>query len=461
MTPWQRDPLSYAVLTQPQTEWVRMGSPADPDRDARPLLWRGANQIGKSYAQAAKILHFLRRTGPYATRKPGPVNVMVVSISKEQIEPLMAKLWDLMPKHEAPKAEFSPGFGFRGKPPRILFESGPAAGSLITFATYSQGSTRIAGATVDVVVLDEPPPEEMWGEVVLRVQRRAGQVWCSMTITPDSPPQEWMRDLVHGGAVRELHTPLTQEALRPINGMPPFLSRSALAAWVAAVPEAEKPLRIAAEWTGATVDRWLSAWSRQFVQPVQLPPGCQAILSLDHGIRIGRQAAILSAHQPSTGRFWVIDESAGGSVSTSSQDDAANIAAMLARNGASWEHVDLWIGDRSTASIARDVRKDNSALRRYLAAHYKVEIDRFPRINVPYKAAGTLHSGFRNLNALLAAGKLVVDPRCTHLIESFERWNGDKRSPYKDALDALRYGIESAALATTLQPATLAHVRTR
>ena len=84
MTPWERDPIAYVVLTGPQEAWVRMGSPADPDRDERPLLWRGANQIGKSYAQAAKILHYIRATGPYAKRKPGPVNVLVVSISKDR-----------------------------------------------------------------------------------------------------------------------------------------------------------------------------------------------------------------------------------------------------------------------------------------------------------------------------------------------------------------------------------------
>ena len=461
MTPWERDPLAYVVLTGPQEAWVRMGSPADPDRDERPLLWRGANQIGKSYAQAAKILHLIRATGPYKGRKPGPVNVLVVSISKEQIEPLMAKLWEMLPKHEAPDAEFSPGFGFRGKPPRVLFKDGPGKGSLITFATYSQGSTRIAGATVDVVVLDEPPPEEMWGEVVLRVQRRAGQVWCSMTITPDSPPQDWMRELVEKSVVRELHTPLTQAALTPTNGMPPLMSKRRLAAWAASVPAAEAPLRIGAGWSGAIVDQYLSAWSRDFVQAASLPPNCQGIVSLDHGIRLGRQAATLLAYQHSTSRFWVLDEVTGGDKATSSRDDAEAIAAMLTRQGLDWDHIDLWIGDRSTASIARDVRKDNAALRRYLAAHYRVEIDRFPRISVPYKAAGTLHSGYRQVNTLLSEGKILVAPRCVGLIKSFETWNGDKRSPLKDPLDALRYGIESALQATTLQPVAIVHVRTR
>jgi hypothetical protein len=301
----------------------------------------------------------------------------------------------------------------------------------------------------------------MWGEVVLRVQRRAGQVWCSMTITPDSPPQDWMRELVEASRVRELHTPLSLAALTPVNGMPPLMTRRRLDAWVAAVPAPEQPLRIQAGWQGAIVDQYLSAWSATYVQRPQVPPGCLGIVSLDHGIRLGRQAAVLLAHQPTTGRFWVLDESAGGTTATSSRDDAANIAAMLERHALTWEHIDLWVGDRSTASIARDVRKDNAALRRYLAAHYRVEYDRFPRIQVPYKAAGTLHSGFRQLNTLLSEGKIIVDPRCTVLVKSFEQWNGDKRSPLKDPLDALRYGIETALTASTIQAPTLAQIRTR
>ena len=261
--------LELAAFTGPQECWISMGSPADPERDGRPLLWLGANQIGKSYAQAAKLLHFIRRTGPYALRKPGPVTVVVVSISKEQIEPLMAKIWELLPKQankndeyvpiEAPKARFEPGFGFRGKPPRISFTSGPGKGSLVSFATYRQGSSRIAGATLDVMMLDEPPPEEMWGEVALRILRKAGQIWVTMTITPDSPPQDWMRAKVDAGDIRFLQTPMSAENVRPA-GLPPFLSAAQIAEARRQVPAAEHPLRFDAAWEGATVQQWLSAW---------------------------------------------------------------------------------------------------------------------------------------------------------------------------------------------------------
>ena len=109
-------------------------------------------------------------------------------------------------------------------------------------------------------------------------------------------------------------------------------------------------------------------------------------------------------------------------------------------------HIDFWIGDRAAASTRTDARKDNASLRRYLAAELGVNPDLFPRIEVPYKAAGTLNSGFRQINALLSQAKILVRPHCKNLINSFERWNGDKRSPLKDPLDALRYGIETILL---------------
>ena len=458
-----------------------MGSPADPEADGRPLLWLGANQIGKSYAQAAKLLHYIRRTGPYAFRRPGPVQICIVSISKEQIVPLMAKIWELLPKRakphggeeaiECPEARFGPGFGFRGKPPRLVFTSGQGAGSLVRFATYKQGSGNIAGSTLDVLMLDEPPPEDLWGEVVLRMLRKSGQIWITMTITPDSPPQEWLKAKVEAGVVRSMATPSAREeggkwvpdrdAFRPLDGTPPFISRKSILKAIGETPESERPLRFGAAWDGATTDRWLSAWTTACISDTPIPAGCIGMLSLDHGIRPGKQAAALLAYHAATARFWLLDEVAGGDVATSSQQDAANILEMLRRNGITWDAIDFWIGDRSAAATRGDARKDNAALRRYIAEELRINVDRFPRIEVPYKSAGTLTSGFRQLNALFASKTFLVHPRCTNFIKACERWNGDKRSGLKDILDAARYGMETCLSGRTRLTATVTTRQTR
>lgn len=450
--------LELAALTGPQAEWVSMGSPIDPEADGRPLLWLGANQIGKSFAQAAKVLNFVRRSGPYANRKPGPVRVAVISISKEQIEPLMAKIWDLLPKSvnakgdlvasEAPDLRFEPGFGFRGKPPRIKFTSGPGKGSVVIFATYQQGSARIAGLTADVVLLDEPPPESMWGEVCLRVLRLAGQIWITMTITPDSPPQDWLKAKVDAGQIRFMQTPLTVRNIKA-PGLPPFLSAAKIAAMRAQVPEAERPLRFDAAWEGATVEQWLSAWSNELIRDARPPDGAQVVVSGDHGIRPGRQSAAVIAYvltpRP---RFWLLGEVCCDPTNlraTTPRQDAENIKAMLDSVGLRPEHVDLWVFDRAADSIRQEVRKDNKRLRNELAAVYGIEQDRFPRIETPYKAGGTFLSGFSALNQLFCDHQLTVSPRCVGFARSARMWGGDKRSPLKDILDGVRYGIETAS----------------
>ena len=450
--------LDLAALTVPQSDWVSMGSPADPEADGRPLLWLGANQIGKSFAQAAKLLHYIRGTGPYANRQRGPVRVAVISISKEQIEPLMAKIWELLPKAvnakgdfvaiEAPSLQFEPGFGFRGKPPRIKFTSGAGAGSVVVFATYQQGSARIAGLTANVVLLDEPPPESMWGEVCLRVLRLAGQIWITMTITPDSPPQDWLKAKVDAGHLRFMQTGLTVRNIKP-PGMPPFLSAQRIAAMRAQVSEAERPLRFDAAWEGATVEQWLSAWSGELVGTCRPPAGARLIVSGDHGIRPGRQGAALIAHiQTPTPRYWLLGEvCCDPSIQkpTTSRQDAENIKAMLDLWGYSWEHIDDWVFDRAADAYRQEVKKSNKLLRLHLAAVYKVEQDRFPRIEVPYKAGGSFIQGFSLLNSIFCEHQITVDPRCVGFVRSCQKWNGDKRSPLKDILDSVRYGLESAS----------------
>ena len=464
--------LDLAALTPPQQEWVALGSPEDPQADGRPLLWLGANQIGKSYAQAAKLLHFIRATGPYQDRKPGPVSVVVVSISKEQIEPLMAKIWELLPKKtnargeyapiEAPGARFEAGFGFRGKPPRINFLSGPGKGSLVTFATYRQGSSRIAGATLDALILDEPPPEEMWGEVALRILRKAGQIWVTMTITPDSPPQDWLKAKVDAGDIRFLQTPLNVQNVTP-PGLPPFLSAKKIEAIKKQVPISEHALRFDASWEGAIVEQWLSAWSNELIADPRPPSGAKLICSGDHGIRPGRQSAALIAYilTPSP-RFWLLGEvccDPTNTKATTPKEDAQNIRVMLQSCGLSWEHVDFWSFDRAADSYRQDVRKDNKRLRNELAAIYGVEQDRFPRIEVPHKSAGSFLTGFSALNALFSNKQIVVSPRCVGFIRSAQRWNGDKRSPLKDILDGVRYGIETAGRVSSVS--VVATQRTR
>ena len=234
------NPSKFRVVTAAQERWIRMGSPLEP---LQMMIWRGGNQVGKSQGQAMKILSYLRRTGPWSTRPKKPAKILLISTSKEQMIPLMEKLAELLPVNEC-KFGFEPGFGFRGKPPRVLFTGGPAKGSILTFATYAQGSTRIAGDTVDVVILDEPPPESMWSEIALRVMRKGGQVWASFTPTPESPPVDYLIDQVKSGQITELQTSLNERNLTPTDPrIPPFLRQEQIQEILSMVLPIERNMR--------------------------------------------------------------------------------------------------------------------------------------------------------------------------------------------------------------------------
>jgi phage terminase large subunit-like protein len=601
--------LDWVSLTLPQAEWVRRGSPADPDKDGRPLLWRAGNQVGKagritsliltrtgwrrmgeirvgdeiiagdgsvtrvedvipqgrmqlyrvtfdngattesteqhvwrvwvpgggwaemelreivgrwgpnppadlrvripafgqplslnaepgpalvsvilsdvdecqcitvahpsgtyvtddyivthnSFSQAVKILRFILRQGEYATRPPGPVKVLVVSISKEQMIPLMDKLWELLPKDAAPTARYRDGFGFRGKPPTVLF----ADGSLITFATYSQGSVRIAGATVDVVVLDEPPPESMWSEVMARVFRRGGQVWCTFTLTLDSPPVEYLKKEVEEGRVREMKTRLDLDAFRRQWGMPPMMTNRAIARFVSSLLEVERAIRVDAEWEIVSRGAWLTLWGAHCISDEPPPPGARLYIGTDHGARAGRQASALLAIaqvQDQLPGVWLLEEYVSDGLTMPDQD-AQGVLAMLARrnrNGTrrddvydpdgplTWKDVDFWIGDRA-AGMIQDARKDNATLRRAIADQVGIRQDAFPRVDIPHKYRSSRSTGLRLVNALMGqlpgrkGSALRVAPHLTAFPAAVKQWAGDNRAKEKDILDAFRYPCE-------------------
>ena len=203
-------------LTKPQRLFVSDPSPQ--------VLWRDGNQIGKSFALAYDIIHRCRGTHPYVKVRRPPINVLVISVSHEQMVPLHEKLWDLAPKSEIdPDAYFTPGRGISGKPPRLVFHNGPGAGSVIHFATYKQGSTRIAGGTYDLVICDEPPVESLYGEVKPRLLRKRGMLKIAMTPTPDMPDQTWLREIVEADGIVEHNYGLTEEACWPEGGLTPWL----------------------------------------------------------------------------------------------------------------------------------------------------------------------------------------------------------------------------------------------
>lgn len=443
----QEHRLEYERPTGPQLVWEHMRG--------RSIVWRAANQVGKSRGTVRKALNFIRRAGAYQDRRPGPVKVLVVSVSREQMIPLHEKFWELLPKDEiAADVDFTPGFGFRGKPPRVEFVRGPGKGSLIQFATYKQGSQRTAGGTYDVVVCDEPLPERMYGEIQPRVLHGdPGEIWISMTVTPDAPPQDYLRKKVEKGEVGELHTELSLDAVTLADGSGSLLTQAQIDVYVKDLLDVEKEMRAKGGWEPVYGDRFLQSWGPACLSAGRVHPPRGAVLAvgIDHGAGIGKQAAtLLAIDQPGEGtpRVWVLEETVSEGY-TAPEHDADAILAMLSRRGFTYDDVDWWVGDRATGLNKWDVRKSNKALVRAFSGRLRRPTEQLKLIWVPYKWSGSVSYGFRLVNAIMSrrddSGRshwIVDSQACPKFAEAAQLWRGSPNDKRKDILDSARYPVE-------------------
>jgi len=435
--------VDYLRLTTAQQQVASDDSPV--------VLWRDGNRLGKSRWLAWDTIQRCRGTHPYGRYHRPPIRALVIGVSVEQMEPLMRAIWDLVPKGEIDRRNsYDPGRGITGKPPRIVFVAGPGKGSVISFATYRQGSTRIAGAGLHLVVMDEPPPESMYGEVVPRVLDQRGHIRIGMTPTPDMPPQDWLREKVHKGLVREHNFGLESRYCWPAGYPAPWLYQSEIDVYEGNLLEVEREMRMRGAWEPLITGRWLLNFADANIRSDRPSAGSRLVLGIDHGAAAGKQASVLIAvdlGEAGRPRVWIIDEAVAEGFTTP-EHDAAAILAMLKRHGWSYDHVDEFVGDRPTGSEKLDVRKSNRDLRLEIARQLGRPLAGTRPIRDVKKWSGSLTHGMRLLNTL--AGRrdddetphLIVHPRCQGWIEAAKTWAGDRRDPVKDVLDAGRYAVE-------------------
>ncbi len=434
-------------------------------------LWRGGNSIGKSFAQAYDIIHSARGTHPDRPVRRPPVLLLVVGYSWAQMDPLCEKLWQLLPKDEIdPKVRYQPMNGFQGfKIPCIPFTSGPGAGSVIAFATYEQGGSRIMGMQVDGAWLDEPPPAGVYGEIRPRLNSRKGTLRITFTPTPDSPPLQYMRELVDEykktdglSGMFEMQTSLTVRALTPDSDLAPYprMTQEEINQAIDGYLQVEREMRAHGAWDPVRVGRWLEKFSDANVRPDDPKPGSRVIVGIDYGTAAGKTAAVLGAFADMhtlQGRAWWLGEARPEGYTDARQDARAILemidSVKVGGRSLAFADVDEWWGDRPVAESRHLKGKSNERLRRALAAELGVALDDVPKIRVPYKNTGSVRHGAQLMNTLFA-GRLsdgtplgIINPRCVGLIDAVLGWDGDNRSKHKDILDPARYSAEAAARA--------------
>lgn len=429
----QADPLAYFRPTPPQLAFLSSNHPI--------RLLRAGNQLGKTWAGLADVIYRCLGSHPYTLVKAAPIEAWVVVVSWEQSLAIQKKLWELVPKDSIHDPEWVPGRGFRGKTPILRFLNG----SVLRIRTVNQGALALAGATIDYVLIDEPPPEEIWSELAARVLRQRGRI--AITLTPIGLPLGWLKRLVEEGAVQDLHFPLTVENTTPIGGRP-LLEQADIDKLTAQVLPQEVAQRIHGEWDSGWVEgRVFKMFDPTTHVRADAPMGEALIgVGIDHGTEAGAQVAILTALVRDAGeghpKIWVLDQVVSDGMTTPDQDAAA-ILTMLRRAGLRWENVDRWVGDRKVYGKKNGSLKSNAMLSSAFERALRLPTGSLPfRIHTAYKPRGSVFEGYRVLSAAMLRGDFSINPRCRGLIDDLQKFDGREASEHKHSIDALRYTLE-------------------
>lgn len=453
----ERCGFDYTSLTVAQEEVYEFDGPA--------ALWRDGNQLGKSLELAYWCHSLINQCHP-TIRRRSPVRILVISYSIEQMIPLMEKLWNMSRKHVPgqtwkrgqpprllPKCGFEQGRGVTGQPPRLVFTDG----SEIVFATYRQGQARIAGGTFDSCVMDEPPTEAVFGEVLPRLLRKRGLLRVTFTPVPDMPDMTWLWEKVDSPTdpLIEFNFGLCEDILLPKGWPKPWLLQEDIAAYSASLLEVERAMRIDGAREPLVTGRWLKSFDEaKHVIDVDMSKlrGWYLVGSWDHGTVDGKQVFSIQAYQDRQSdrpKAVIVDEAINEGITTP-EHDAEDALAALARNGLEYDDIDVWVGDVPTGSQRWEVRKSNAILRKELARQLKRQVRTLKPIHQPRKHAGSLTYGMRLVNTLFDRDDLHVSRRCVGFIQGAKTFAGDTKDPFKDPLDAPRYGIERACTGRVL-----------
>lgn len=438
-------PLEHIRWTPPQGTFLRMHS--------RRKLLRAGNQIGKTTVGLAEVVWWATGTHPYQRTIPPPVEIWIVCTTWPQSVAIMRKFWQLVPKWSVrPGTRCEPRYGFGKDNPAVVFQNG----SVVRFRTTNQGAEALAGATVHLVLVDEPTSEEVWRELDRRLTRTAGTLIA--TLTPINRPVDYLRQLVRDGAVQEVHARLVPESLIPVGSRVPLrlLDGTPMdAAWIAEqrrlVMPRFAPVILDGEWETRQEGAVFAAFDpERHIIRGRTP-------AIDYDLRIGtdygegdfRDGSVLAG-------LWRPDDHAGvhflgESISdgmTTPEQDAVGVLDMLEEAGGwGWSDLGGAVGDKPTRS-RRAGRKSNQDLTRALEAELRRRgvLQRRDELFPAFRQAktgtggndGSVWRGVEWLHrAMLRPGHFAVHERCEVLIDALTRWDGGEER--KDPIDMARY----------------------
>jgi hypothetical protein len=415
----------------------------------REKLLRCGNQfVGKSLVGLAWVVYQCLQDERYAQVRRAKGRAWIVCASWQQSIEIQRKLWELLPLDQLDeRTTFDDVNGFSPtKSPVVRFKNGWT----IRIKTTNQGALNIAGATIDVVLVDELTTPDVYRELQRRVMRRAGVI--GLTLTPINAPGEWLQELVRLGQVKDLHFRFEPANTIPVGARDHLRLGDGTpmdAAWMAAQRAKYSP-EVAAvildgEWQTDHAGRELGGWSDHllFGDDEPLPEMLELGLGMDHGEGIGRECAYLVGWDGAV--LWVLGEY----VNTSAADekaDAAGIDGMIRAWKLSLSDISRARGDINSAGYTAGGLSVNDVLEREFT---RLNGGRRPfSIQGADKVPGTVKKRAWRLNSAMLNERLRVHRACQRLIRACRSWRGGEsemdvwqghRVNRKDPIDALGY----------------------
>jgi hypothetical protein len=429
-------------------------------------VWWGANGLGKSVAAAELAKRAL--AGQLHWQTPGPHTVMLLGKTWMQLAQTLGYFWDQVPHHWfKERVRFEAGQLKGQRMPIFDVVAGPGAGGKLILAVFN--AENVAGPRAHVVITDEPLPEDVHNELWPRLFGRNGRMYVVFTPAMSTARKvDYLWKLVDDESkpfIGEIQTVLTLDAVTPRGGLleRPWTTQEAIDQLEQGVSGKVADMRMGRSRhpnaEGVYFDAWHDGLVSDGAELEQLgglvPPGSLLGVGLDWGSKPGATRAVLQA---AGGRrmdpeLWVLDEYKSSRESRRDQDaDARGVVDMLARHGLTLEHVDLWVGDRPHGGDRFGGMKSIHRFQKSLARTQGVDVSKegwkskLPRplqnMLQPRKYDGSVYDNCDELHRLMVGAhpRLMVHPRCAHLIDNIEKWEGGKLDPAKDGIDAWRYG---------------------
>lgn len=389
------------------------------DGDDSQVAVRCANRTGKTRHAAYKV-------ASYMVDHPG-AKCRICGPSREQTHKVLGQyLHEFLAPWLSHRSYYVEGKGWNTN--TIILRNG----STCQIKSYEDKPTTHAGDSLDIVILDEPPPRAHFAENQARTIDRDGQF--ILTFTAVNRPVGWLRRIVENepGWVQYV-AKLTSENCPWYSDeqMETFYSTFRSTPW-------QWAQRVEAEWEGITEGRVFSAFTQDNVTSRHPRGDVRVGIGIDHGRVAGNQVAVLVAWRGT--QIWVVDEYRS-SWGTTPEEDGAAILAMLQRRGVNPTEVKLAIGDTNTSKAGWRVNE-------LIEEAIKTQLRRkgFPpfRIKGADKSPGSVDFGMRVLNHAAHRGDLIVHEDCYHVIDSLRNWCGGTSPGSTDAklshaADALRY----------------------